>query len=74
MHGVASELVTTKRLNNNMDIDIDIRYIQNYRLRIDIDVTVGWMKHKLESILPGEISIISDMQVTPHLWQNMKRN
>ena len=24
-----------------------------------------WMKHKLESNLPGEISIISDMQVTP---------
>ena len=26
---------------------------------------VGWMKHKLESRLPGEISIISDMQMTP---------
>ena len=24
-----------------------------------------WMKHKLESRLPGEISIISDMQMTP---------
>ena len=24
------------------------------------------MKHKLESVLPGEISIISDMQMTPH--------
>ena len=23
----------------------------------------GWMKHKLESSLPGEISIISDMQM-----------
>ena len=29
----------------------------------------GWMKHKLESRLPGEISITSDMQMTPHLWQ-----
>ena len=27
----------------------------------------GWMKHKLESKLPGEISITSDMQITPHL-------
>ena len=27
------------------------------------------MKHKLESRLPGEISITSDMQMTPHLWQ-----
>ena len=25
----------------------------------------GWMQHKLESRLPGEISITSDMQVTP---------
>ena len=25
----------------------------------------GWMKHKLESRLPGEISITSDMQRTP---------
>ena len=27
-----------------------------------------WMKHKLESRLLGEISIISDMQMTPPLW------
>ena len=27
----------------------------------------GWMKHKLESGLPGEISITSDMQMTPTL-------
>ena len=29
----------------------------------------GWMKHKLESRLLGEISITSDMQMTPSLWQ-----
>ena len=34
----------------------------------------GWMKLKLESRLPGEISITSDMQITPSLWQNIKRN
>ena len=34
---------------------------------------LGWMKHKLESRLPGEISIASDMQVTPPLSQEMKR-
>ena len=34
----------------------------------------GWMKHKLGSRLPGEISITSDMQMTPPLWQNVKRN
>ena len=30
---------------------------------------LGWKKHKLESGLPGEISVTSDMQMTPHLWQ-----
>ena len=32
-----------------------------------------WMKHKLESRLPGEISITSDMQMTPALWQKEER-
>ena len=35
---------------------------------------LGWKKHKLESRLPGEISITSDMQMTPPLWQKAKRN
>ena len=34
----------------------------------------GWMKHKLESTLPGEISIISDMQMTPPLWHKTKKS
>ena len=32
----------------------------------------GWMKHKLESRLLGEISITSDTQLTPPLWQKVK--
>ena len=35
---------------------------------------LGWMKHKLESRLPGEISITSDIQMTPHLRQKTKKN
>jgi len=35
---------------------------------------LGWMKHKLESRLPEEISITSDMQMTPLLWQKAQRN
>ena len=35
---------------------------------------LGWMQHKLESRLPGEISITSDMQMTPLLWQKVKKN
>ena len=34
----------------------------------------GWVKHKLESRLPGEISITSDMQMIPPLWQKAKKN
>ena len=36
--------------------------------------TLGWRKHKLESRLPGEISITSDMQMTPPLYQKVKKN
>ena len=35
---------------------------------------LDWMKHKLESRLLGEISITSDMQMTPPLWQKVKKN
>ena len=34
----------------------------------------GWMNHKLKPRLPEEISITSDMQMTPPLWQKVKRN
>jgi len=35
---------------------------------------LGWMKHRLESRLPGEIVTTSDMQMTTPLWQKAKRN
>ena len=35
---------------------------------------LGWMKHKMESRLPGEISITPDTHMTPPLWQKAKRN
>ena len=35
---------------------------------------LSWMKHKLESRLPGEISITSDMQMTLLLLQKVKKN
>ena len=34
----------------------------------------GSVKHKLESRLPGEISITSDRQMTQPLWQKAKKN
>ena len=33
-----------------------------------------WMKRKLESRLLGDLSITPDMQMTPPLWQKVKRN
>ena len=46
-----------------------LTYMQNTSYKMP-----GWMKHKLESRLPGEISITSDMQMTPSLWQKVKRS
>ena len=34
----------------------------------------GLMKYKLQSRLPGEISITSDTRMTPTLWQKAKKN
>ena len=45
-----------------------LTYIQSTSCKM-----LGWMKHKLESRLPGEISITSDMQMTPSLWQKAKK-
>ena len=35
---------------------------------------LGWMKYKLESRLLGDKSITSDTQMTPPLWQKVKKN
>ena len=34
---------------------------------------LGWIKYKLKSRFLGEISITSDMQMTPPLWQKAKK-
>ena len=36
--------------------------------------TLGWMKHKLKSSLPGEISIASDKKMKQYLWKKLKKN
>ena len=46
-----------------------LTYMQNISWEM-----LEWKKHRLESRLPGEISITSDMQTTPPLWQKVKRN
>ena len=44
-----------------------LTYMQSTSYRVP-----GWMTHKLESRLPGQISVTSHMQVTPSLWQKAK--
>ena len=39
-----------------------------------ISEMLDWMKDKLESRLSGEILMTSDMQMTPPLWQKVKKN
>ena len=47
----------------------NLTYMQNTACKM-----LDWMKHKLESSLPGEISKNSDMQMIPPFWQKEKRN
>ena len=35
---------------------------------------LDWIEHNLESRFPGEISIISGIQMIPPLWQKVKKN
>ena len=35
---------------------------------------LGWLKHKLKSRFQEELSITSDLQMIPPLWQKVKRN
>ena len=46
-----------------------LTYMQNISCKMQ-----SWMKHKLESRLLGEISITLYMQMTPPLWQKVKKS
>ena len=48
---------------------VDLIYIQSTSCEMP-----GWMSYKLESRLQGEVSITSDMQMTPPAWQKVKKN
>ena len=43
-----------------------------FNLHSEYIIRNAWMNPKLESRLPGEISITSDMQIIPPLWQKVK--
>ena len=46
---------------------VDLTYLQNTSCELP-----GWIKHKLESRLPGEISITSDMQICTLMAESKK--
>ena len=46
---------------------VDLTFMQSTSCEM-----LGWMKYKLGSRFPGEISITSDVQMTPPLWQKVK--
>ena len=49
-------------------------YFPLFEQTLDKYNMLGWMKHKLESRLLGEMSITSDMQMIPPFWQKVKWN
>ena len=73
IYGVAQSQIWLKRLSSSSSSKAVychpayLTYIQSTSWE-----TLDWKKHKLESGLPGEISITSDMQMTPPLWQKVK--
>ena len=51
----------------------DIKLVHHFEIKYPLPYH-SWGKHKLESRLLGDISITSDMQMTPHFWQKVKKN
>ena len=70
----AMEQQTGPKLGKEYVKAVYCHYVYLTYMQHTSDKMLGWMKHKLESRLPGEISITSDMQMTPPLWQKVKRN
>ena len=68
-HGITDWFQTRKEVRQSCILSPYLTYMQSTSCEMS-----GWIKHKLESRLPGEISITSDMQVTPPLWQRVKKN
>ena len=60
---------TTERLHFLFFHFLYLTYMQSTSYKM-----LGWIKHKLESRLLGEISITSDTQITSPLWQKVKKN
>ena len=73
------QTVGTQRVGTTGQLTLTLKYFSMHIIRVQYFIVVlplynlYTIKHKLESILPGEISITSDMQMIPPLWQKVKR-
>ena len=66
--------LVTRKISTWDLLKVELKYVKAvYCHPAYLTYMLGWMKHKLESRFPGEISITSDMQMTPPLWQKVKR-
>ena len=68
-HGTTDWLQIEKGVYQGCILSSCLTYMQSTSCKMP-----GWIKHKLESRLPGEISISSDMQKTAPLWQKVKKS
>ena len=68
-HGTADWFQIEKGVRQGCILSPCLTYMQSTSCKMP-----GWIKRKLDSRLPGEISITSDMHMTPPLWQKVKRN
>ena len=66
--------ITTNKASGGDGIPVELFQILKEDAVKVLHSMPGWMKHKLESRLPGEISITSDTEMTPPLWQKVKMN
>ena len=61
--------VREQQLGLDMEQQTHLTYMQSISREM-----LGWMKHKPESRLLGELPITSDMQMTLPSWQKVKNN
>ena len=67
---IFKEILISSILNHKRNLSLVLQEIQ-----AQIEITFAYsclMKHKLESRLLGEISITTDTQMIPPLWQKVK--
>ena len=82
-HEIKRHLLLGKKVMTNLDsifksrdvtLPTKVRLVKAVVFPVVMYGQLDWKKHKLESGFPGEISITSDMQMTPPLWQKVKKD